>query len=81
MARHHDEEQQNICLYCEHAQILQSGEQVLCPYRGILGVCSTCRRFRYDILKRTPSAPKRILMPDARDLLWEEYDPCDDSQT
>ncbi len=72
MKPYRDEEQQSVCLYCEYAKILPSGDQVLCPYKGILGIGNYCRRFRYDILKRVPKAPRHILRPDDAELVWDD---------
>ncbi len=72
MKPYRDEDQRSICLYCEHAKILPSGDQVLCPYKGIFGIGNTCHRFRYDILKRVPTPPRHVLRPDDADLAWED---------
>ncbi len=72
--RHQDyqDDIQEQCRFCEHAKILPSGTQVLCPYRGILGIANSCRRFRYDLLKRTPSKMRRVFLPDDAELAWED---------
>ena len=44
------------CAYCQRgAQI--SEREVACVKRGIMPVEGSCRRFRYDPLKRVPPRP------------------------
>lgn len=44
------------CAYCKRGALLDE-EQVLCVRKGIVSVGGSCRRFRYDPLKRTPPKP------------------------
>ncbi len=50
------------CAYCRHAAET-GGEQLLCKRRGPVAPQSSCRRFRYDPLKRVPS-PHPVLRTD-----------------
>ncbi len=47
------------CRFCEHAALLDRGSQILCKYSGIVPHDHTCRKFRYDPLKRIPAPPLR----------------------
>jgi hypothetical protein len=42
------------CAYCERATKITMKEQVLCPHKGIMDAGSSCRKFRYTPLKRSP---------------------------
>lgn len=55
-----DDKQENTCGFCVHANILASGEQVICKKRKNLYDCShTCRKFRFDILKKDVHRQKK----------------------
>lgn len=43
---------------CSYCQWSRPGEEdsVICPHRGIMKPWNSCRRFRYDPLKRIPEA-------------------------
>lgn len=48
-----------VCLYCEHASVSFSAEDeptISCKYKKNAQPDGHCRRFRYDLLKRTPRA-------------------------
>ncbi len=47
------------CGYCTHGTQLD-GETVLCAKKGIRGVDSKCRKFRYDACKRQPAKAKAL---------------------
>ena len=47
------------CSYCMHGTKLDE-EQVLCAKRGVVNVCSKCRKFAYDPCKRIPLKPKAL---------------------
>lgn len=44
------------CAYCKHGTTLDE-EQVLCVKKGVMSPVGSCRRFRYDPLKRIPPKP------------------------
>ncbi len=48
-----------ICALCENSVPVDE-ETVLCRKKGPVGALDTCRRFKYDPLKRTPSAPAEL---------------------
>ena len=44
------------CRFCMHCRAVDAQEAV-CKKRGVVALDFTCRRFRYDPLKRTPPIP------------------------
>lgn len=44
------------CAYCKRGTPLDE-EQVICIRRGIVSPAGSCRRFKYDPLKRVPPRP------------------------
>ncbi len=44
------------CAYCQWASPLDE-EQLMCAKKGIVTSAGSCRRFRYDPLKRIPPKP------------------------
>jgi hypothetical protein len=51
------------CAYCEHAVYLRD-DKVMCLKKGVMPAVGSCRKFRYDPLKRVP--PKPQPMPDSK---------------
>lgn len=47
-----------MCIYCAHGTAL-SQQQVACPKKGVQLSTNSCRRFRYDPLRRTPPRPRK----------------------
>ena len=45
------------CLYCEHGTTLKNSGHISCRYYGVVTDGYTCRKFKYDPLKRIPSKP------------------------
>lgn len=46
------------CAYCEWGSSLNE-EQVACLKKGIVSAAGSCRKFRYDPLRRVPPKPLR----------------------
>lgn len=44
------------CGYCSFSRPLDAG-QVICPKKGVMAQGSSCRKFIYDPMKRTPPRP------------------------
>lgn len=42
------------CRHCIHGKQTSDGEKVLCPRKGIVEPAYSCRKYRYDPLKRVP---------------------------
>ena len=55
-----------ICAFCENASCLWHDEGMLCHIRGIVSPDDTCKKFRYDLLKRKPG--KKMPLPSAEPL-------------
>ena len=47
------------CAYCKRGVALDE-ETVMCPKRGVMSAGDSCRRFRYDPLKRVPPKPMAV---------------------
>ncbi len=45
---------EQVCARCEHAVPLLCDDQVLCRKNGIVAADHHCKKFSYDLLKRTP---------------------------
>ena len=54
------------CTYCQHGTTLDNG-QVMCMKKGIMAAGGSCRRFRYDPLKRTPPRPAPVSFEHLKD--------------
>ena len=54
-----DERIEKYCKYCEEAKTLSDGDTMLCSKKGVVPSGHSCRRFRYDPLKR---APKTVVL-------------------
>lgn len=46
-----------ICANCSYGRHAPDGETVLCIKKGVMAPYSTCRKFDYDPLNRTPARP------------------------
>lgn len=44
------------CAYCKHGAKLGE-DRIMCLKKGIVGAAGSCRRFKYDPLKRVPPKP------------------------
>lgn len=42
------------CMYCEYGRVSPGKVSVLCLRKGVVATDSSCRKFRYDPLKREP---------------------------
>ena len=45
----------SVCANCEYAHALVADGDMLCRFHGVVSENHTCRRFRYDLLKRKPA--------------------------
>ena len=55
---------EKICLYCEHAKENISGDDILCPFKGVVSFNFKCRRYKYDPLKREVRRAPHIEKPE-----------------
>ena len=53
-----DDRMEKTCRFCERAKTLSDGSVMLCEKLGVVGATFSCRRFRYDPLKRDPKRPR-----------------------
>lgn len=42
------------CEYCRYGHKSDYSDDIFCSKRGVTSPGDSCRRFRYDVLKRTP---------------------------
>lgn len=49
-----------ICLTCVHGKKYNGDENIYCLKKGIVEKYSSCRKYKYDALKRIPSKPKKL---------------------
>lgn len=42
------------CAFCEHGRDLHTNDEMSCVYKGVVDKADTCRKFKYDVLKRDP---------------------------
>jgi len=68
MSKDQSIERPQFCTFCEHAVCIADHENVLCRYKGVVNKEYQCRRFSYDLLKRIPTPPARLFIPDANEI-------------
>jgi len=66
-----------VCEYCEYASALSDTDKMLCSKKGVVLSGYRCRHFRYDLLKRVPTPPPPISLPDLSDMSIEDDSPSD----
>jgi len=54
------------CAYCRYAGMLSASE-VTCAKKGVVSAEGSCRRFKYDPLKRVPPKPARLMLRNVKD--------------
>ena len=54
MARKILEAKEPRCEYCMQGRLSADGESVLCPKKGVMDKDFSCKKFKYDPLKRVP---------------------------
>lgn len=45
------------CEYCIHGRQSEYSDEIFCAKRGVVEKRDSCRKYRYDVLKRTPQKP------------------------
>ncbi len=48
------------CSYCSHGRFAPDNESVLCMKKGVVSLDFSCKKFKYDPLKRRPIRPRAI---------------------
>lgn len=46
------------CEYCVYGKPLGDGREIVCRKRGVTLIDDTCRKYKYDPLKRNPDSVK-----------------------
>lgn len=54
------------CAYCKRGALL-GDDRVMCLKKGIVSAGDSCRKFRYDPLKRIPPKPLKADFSNLRD--------------
>lgn len=62
------------CSYCFHGKLSPDGESVLCLKLGIVDKNFSCKKFKYDPLKRQPKRPRELEHFEAQDFSLEIED-------
>ena len=55
------------CSYCTHGRLSPNGETVLCMKLGVVEKDFSCKKFKYDPLKRQPRRPRELEHFEAED--------------
>lgn len=55
------------CSYCVHGRLAPNKESVLCKKSGLVDLDYSCRKFKYDPLKRQPVRPRPIIKYEEED--------------
>lgn len=61
------------CSYCVHGRFAPDKESVLCFKKGVVGLDFSCKKFKYDPLKRKPLRPKAIEKFEESDFSFEAF--------
>ena len=48
------------CAFCEHSSDLKTNDEMVCVHKGVVTRTSTCKKFKYDPLKREPMAKPKL---------------------
>lgn len=47
-----------MCIYCQHAKpSIGDDDHMVCPHKGVVTFDFSCRKYKYDPLKRIPRRP------------------------
>ncbi len=53
-----NKELSHYCEYCAYGKSSEFSNEVLCPKKGITHLKDSCRKYKYDPLKRIPKTVK-----------------------
>ena len=48
--------QRKSCAFCAYGIKSDYSNEIFCKKKGIVGTDDVCRKYKYDVLKRTPEA-------------------------
>lgn len=49
-----------MCSYCQHGTKIPAGEDVICPYKGLVSYDYVCRKYLYDPTRRIRKRTKKM---------------------
>ena len=52
------------CEYCLYGRLAPDGERILCEKKGVISGDSTCRKYKYDVMKRVPKKAPAVTSAD-----------------
>lgn len=55
------------CEYCLHGKLAPGGEEILCIKMGIMSLSSSCKKYKYDPLKRQPKKMPQLPQFEKKD--------------
>lgn len=61
------------CSYCVHGRFAPDKESVLCYKKGVVSLDYSCKKFKYDPLKRKPIRPRAIEKFEESDFALEDF--------
>ena len=61
------------CSYCVHGRLSPDNESVLCLKKGVVSLDYSCKKFKYDPLKRKPIRPRNIEKFDESDFALSDF--------
>lgn len=61
------------CSYCVHGKFAPDKESILCIKKGVVSLDYSCKRFKYDPLKRKPIRPRNIEKFDESDFSIDDF--------
>ena len=61
------------CSYCAHGRLAPDKESVLCYKKGVVSLDYSCKKFKYDPLKRKPIRPRAIEIFEVSDFALEDF--------
>lgn len=56
--KHFNKKLEHHCEYCVHGVVLDYSKEILCKKKGITDATDSCRKYKYDPLKREPKKLK-----------------------
>lgn len=59
-----NEDTARVCELCRFSAEIQTTDDMLCEYKGVVHREYCCRKFVYDPLKRVPKRPPDIIVPE-----------------
>lgn len=67
------------CSYCAHGRFAPNNESVLCMKKGVVDLDFSCKKFKYDPLKRKPLRPRAIEKFEEADFALSDFSLSDEN--